>query len=253
MSRELDFKIRPVETAKSTITQRPQMGEVIPAHPFRWYIVGASGSGKTVLICNLISRGAFYGPERKGGSGYFDRVFVFSGTAGTLDDSYDGCGIPEEHFLPLNPVAINKIFEIQQKAISSRGFEHSPKVLMIFDDFQASSPKFLNSQAFLASFLQSRHYNCSILIAGQAYHRLPKSLRLNCSAISYFRGSLKETETLVEDYTASGLNKKQMLRLVLDCTEARHSFLFVDLHRPLESRYKCGFEDIAQINHYRLL
>ena len=46
----------------------------LPQPPFRWGVVGSSGSGKSVLLSNLLSQADLY-------RSVFDRIYVFSPTA----------------------------------------------------------------------------------------------------------------------------------------------------------------------------
>jgi len=77
----------------------------------------------------------------------------------------------------------------------------------------------------------------------QAYHRVMKSARLNCSAISFFRGSQREVEAIVDDFSPAGLSKREFTQIVNKTTEERFSFLNIDLERPLEQRYRAGFNE----------
>lgn len=223
---------------------------IIPKHPFRMYLCGASGSGKTVTLINLLLKSSFYGPDEKGEKYFNGGIFVFSPTAmNGLDDSYKVLDIPSEYFLPPDEKAISYIFKKQEQAIKRNGVAESKRLCFVFDDIQAS-PKFMQSPAFLQSFLQSRHYNTSVLVCGQAYHRLPKPCRLNCSSIIYFKGSNRELETIVDDFCAPGLNKGQFSELVEDATREKYSFLFMDINQPIEKRYRCKFEHSYNLEFY---
>ena len=76
------LKIKPIQIKKKKIKQceYAQCG-ILPTHPYRAYLVGASGSGKTNLLLNLLTRQGFY-------KNWFDKIFVISPTACNLDESY---------------------------------------------------------------------------------------------------------------------------------------------------------------------
>ena len=78
-----------MKTSKNGVYQRPLMkAGVIPPLGSVSLLVGRSGSGKSVLIANLLGRGEFYGVDESG-KPYFDETVIFSTTAGTeLDDTY---------------------------------------------------------------------------------------------------------------------------------------------------------------------
>ena len=183
---------------------------VLPKHPFRCYIVGASGSGKTNLLLNLLTRENFY-------RNYFDRVFIVSPTALSLDESY-------------------KTLEKNTKYKQGEDLLFLPcevdALQAVLDDV-VSFKKFTNSNELLQFSIMSRHYQISMFILSQAFHLIPKSVRLNMSAVIYFKGSAVETETLVEQYCPAGYRKKEFQKLVEDSTDAPYSFLFIDLNTPL--------------------
>ena len=66
------FKIGKVEIKKEVLPQckGAQCG-ILPEHPFRSFIVGSSGSGKTNYLLSILTR--WY-------KDYFDKIYVFSMT-----------------------------------------------------------------------------------------------------------------------------------------------------------------------------
>lgn len=238
-------KIEPIETKKSLIKQpNCSINGTLPKHPFRLYIVGASGSGKTNCLVNLLKRKEFY-------KGYFDDIFVFSMTAMSgLDDSYDDLEIDESHFLPPEERYIQEIFRLQKLELKKlKDISKLSKILFVMDDVQ-SYQKFVGSEYFLKMYLMGRHLNISIVLCGQSYTKLPRACRLNCSALMYFKGSQNETLHLAEDYQCPNLSKKQMVNMINYATEKKYSFLFIDLFRDLECRYKKNLDEVIDINKY---
>ena len=74
-----DYEIKPVKTQKNQVTH-PALAEagVIPELMTSNIIVGKSGSGKTVLLHNLMTRKDFYADA-------FDRIILISPTGETDD------------------------------------------------------------------------------------------------------------------------------------------------------------------------
>ena len=74
-----EYKIEPVKTSKDAI-KHPKLSEegVIPKLCCSTILVGKSGSGKSVLLQNLMTRKEFF-------AGHFDKVFLISPT-GEADD-----------------------------------------------------------------------------------------------------------------------------------------------------------------------
>jgi len=228
------YAISAIPTSKSEIKQCQASSQgILPTHPFRAYIVGASGSGKSNLLISLLSRTDMY-------KDYFDKIFILSPTANKLDDSYKILNLDDDsYFDPQNGTELLKVIEsIQKKNINKIGIGKAPKVLIVMDDI-ISYKKFMRSKILLKFFIMSRHYGISIILLSQAYHRVPKSIRLNVSALMFFRGSQKENEVVYMDYCCPGFNKKSFLKLINEATKERYNFLYIDLNRSITSgRYR---------------
>lgn len=233
----MNYEITAIPTSKTNIPQcQGAMDGVVFKHPFRLYIVGASGSGKSNLLLNLMSRTEFY-------KGYFDEVFVISPTANELDDSYAILDLPPERFFQPNVEVLSVIESIQKKNIEKKGIGKSPKVLIILDDI-ISYRKFTGSKQLLKMFVMGRHYGISLCLLSQAYHRVQKSIRLNMSAMIYFKGSQKETQVVFEDYCPPGYSKKQCMDMIHEATRVKYSFLCIDLHKDIgDGRYRKGLTE----------
>jgi len=224
------LKINEIKIGNKKIKQCPLAeAGILMKHPFRAYIVGASGSGKTNLMLNLLTRPTFY-------LNYFDRIFVISPTALSLDESYKTLEKETKYkngedllFLPCEEEALQCILDVQTEE------KKSAKVLVILDDI-VSFKHFTHSNELLTFFVMGRHYNISIFLLSQAFHLIPKSVRLNMSAVIYFKGADVETESLVEQYCPAGYKKKQFKALVEHATEEPYSFLFIDLNTPMHGK-----------------
>ena len=119
------LKVRKIPTNKSKIKQTPNANRgLIPSHPFRWYICGASGSGKTNLLLTLLTSQAFY-------KNYFD-IFIISPTAGGLDDSYTVLALPPEKYFYPDFRVLERIFELQKISIDRKKGVHKCKPAITF-------------------------------------------------------------------------------------------------------------------------
>ncbi len=205
---------------------------ILPTHPFRMYIVGASGSGKTNFLLNLLSRECYY-------KDYFDSILVISPTALQLDETYKSLKLPDRNYYEPDTEVLQALMDIMEERIEEAGGKHNaPKVLLILDDI-VSYKKFCNSSLLLKFAVMSRHWNISMVILSQAYHRIPKSVRLQMSSIVYFKGSNRELDVLADDFGAPGYTHKQFKQKIADATNERYSFVFIDTNRPTgEGRYK---------------
>lgn len=233
-----DFKISKIDVGIEEVEQAPaaSMG-ILPTHPFRMYIVGASGSGKTNLLLNILTREEMY-------ADYFDSILILSPTALHLDKSYQVLGLDENHFLDCSVDSLERIRDIQSSYVEEKGIEETPKTLVILDDI-ISFTKFCNSDILRQFSVMSRHWNISMVVLSQAYHRIPKTIRLQMSAVIFFKGSNKEVDVLIEDLAPAGYTKRQFKRKIHYATDQKFSFLFVDLNRSIEQgRYRKNLEEI---------
>lgn len=238
---------------KSKIRQRQLMElNIIPRHPSSIIMNGKSGSGKSTLLLNLVCMPQFYGPtkttgtkEEKNKSRYHDLIFIFSPTA-TQDDLPEYLNLDEKYIITENfESRLEHIITTQRSIIEKKKIEHSPKILIIFDDIQ-SQDSFMRSGSFLKCFIQNRHYNISTILCSQSFTRTPRACRLQASSIFFFSGSASEMELLVEEFCPAGMNKKQFMEMVKYTTKDKHSFMHINMKVPAEERYRKNLNSILK-------
>lgn len=233
------LKIVKYPTNKNKIKQRPLMKEnIIPRHSSSVIFNGKSGSGKSNLLVNLMSRPEFYGPKTENHKqGYFDLIFLFSPTADGGDDLVRFLKLPEKRiFTEFDVSALENILKTQKDIIMRKGLEKSPKILIIFEDIQSDS-KFMRSKCFLKCFIQARHINVSTFLLGQSWTRTPRACRLQANNIFFFPGSQSEVKLLVEEYCPPGTTKKEFQNLVEHATSERFNFLHINNRKAFEERF----------------
>jgi len=161
-----DYEIKPVKTQKDQVTH-PALAEAgeIPKLMTSNIIVGKSGSGKTVLLHNLMTRKEFYADA-------FDRIILITPT-GETDDIQKALEIkPSLVFTDLVEAVkvLEKIQEVQEKAIKEKGVAGSPKLCIIMDDC-AGENKFMSHKAFTNLFIKARHFNVTVWFLTQVFFR----------------------------------------------------------------------------------
>ena len=171
-----DYKISKIDTDKSEIPLRACMKEgVLPRFPFSILISGHSGSGKSNLLMNMLSREELYG-------NYHHYTLIISPTAGDLDDSYKILKLPKENFIKtFDREFFEELLEARKKLIKDKGIGWVAKncrVLIVLDDCIAEN-RFLNSPEALKLFTLLRHYLSSVMMLTQSYMKCPRSLRIN--------------------------------------------------------------------------
>jgi hypothetical protein len=131
-----DFKIEVIETEKNAIPQRGCVKSgVLPKFPSSVLFCGRSGSGKTNLLLNILTRKKLLG-------NYYHTIIVFSPTAGKYDDTYKALNIPEENFVEdFSPQSFENLIQVRKDLIEEKGIEwvaKNSRVLIVLDDVIAN-------------------------------------------------------------------------------------------------------------------
>ena len=239
------MNIEVIQTAKNKLKDRfneTVQKKILPEPTTSTIIVGSSGSGKTNLLANLLSRQEMLGNQ-------FNEIFCISLT-GDTDDVMEHLNLPKENLFTDIEQGIKhmeKIFEIQKIMIKHLGEDACPLVCLIYDDC-ISSRVLLKSNFFLKSFIMSRHYNCSTFILTQYYKQVPASARNQCNNIIWFANSATENEKLADVYTPNGYSKKEFLKMIEDATREPYSFLYINKKAPMSERYRIRFDKIMKLS-----
>lgn len=236
-----ELKIKPYKTDKDGIKLRPLMKDcTIPKFPQSVLMVGASSSGKTTLLQNLMLKKNFY-------KGYHDFVFLFSITA-KLDDSLKKLKVPKDHIFDTEEEMIKGlkvIFESQKKNVEQNGSK-SPKILCIFEDL-TTNKKLMKDPLFASLWTLGRHLNIQVIAMIHKYKALPRTQRLNAMNIIYFAGSADETNQLVDDFTPPNHTKKEFLSIVNFATSGDHNFLYICNKLPFKIKFRKNFDLILSL------
>jgi len=244
-----DFKIRPIDTAKNSMPLRAcQKKGILPKHPFSMILSGRSGSGKTCLLVNLLSRKEFL-------KHYFQFILIFSPTASTTDDTYASLNIPEENFKSdFTADDLDRLIKSRKDLIKKKGIEwvgKNSRILIIMDDIIADR-SFLNSPESLKVFCLLRHYLVSVIICTQSFNKIPRALRINSNSLAIFPSTQSEIEVLKDEITPPGLNRKQFQRVIEDATSGRYDFLYINNHADPGKRIRKNIDEIINLDEYKI-
>jgi hypothetical protein len=212
-------QIKPVDHQASTNDE-----SLIPLHPFVMPIIGSIGEGKSTLLCNLLTKTAFYKQQ-------FNRILFISHTADLddkiqtilqdrqicisnqalqdayddemeqLDEDYQRVILPrfraidnEDVFDFYNESILQNLYKHQKAIIKKFGKDLSDKCLIVIDDAITSGAYSRGHQTAFARFATSlRHVNCSLIHAGQLWKATPKIIRTQSTA-GIFCGMLNDME-----------------------------------------------------------
>jgi len=242
------YKMVPPKTQKDDI-KHPELAlkGVIPKLGSSWLIVGRSGSGKSVLIHNLIKDRKFYG-------GAFDKLFIVSAT-GETDDILEGLHVPDNHIfsnLGEGSKAIDLIQKHQSNMISKKGNGQAPQIGLILDDCIGDND-FITSAPFLRSFIACRHYNKTTFLASQHLRKVPKICRMQAGCIALFPSSQSETNTICDEYCPPGLSKYQFQCMLEDAWREPYQFMSIHMKQPLNLRYRKGLAEVYNLDDFKHL
>lgn len=247
-----DLTIHKVETSKDMIKQPPLAADerkIIPPLGSSVVISGKSGSGKSTLLQNLITDGRFYGKSKIKPDGWFDKMFLFSPTAGS-DDVLRSLGIPKNHvFTDLKeaPDLLKVIQESQKSKLEGGNKAHKvDQFLVIFDDI-IGDVEFMNTEEFVKMFYMVRHLNCTTMICTQHFNRVPKICRLQASFIHFFAGSAAEVEVLTEQFAPPLYSKKEFIHLVNEATKGDHAFLTICMKVGWKYRFRRNLDEFIHL------
>ena len=201
--------------------------------PFLILISAKTGSGKSVLISNLIRNQNMYYK-------YFDKVYFCSSNVheGKIyDDAYKNKVYVNESRLYDN-FTESIMEEIVDDIKNDEDFEDS-HYLLVIDDLPTELNK--RTSKIVKHFLKHRHLHLSIIISTQKLNLLNLSIRNNATHLIIFKtNNANERESMA---TMTELNKNDFYDILDYATNDKYCFLFVDLLKNPTEFYK-NFDEI---------
>lgn len=209
-------KIQPIKLKEFEVKQSKY--KMIGSLPTRAVLCAPSGSGKTVLLTNLILD--VY-------KNCFSRIYVFSPSV-NVDYTWQPVKHYIEHDLKLKETADDKfyfdhydeaglenIILTQHKIITymkSKGHSKLYQILIIIDDF-ADEPAFTRQSKLLHQlYIRGRHNMISTITSTQKFNALHPIIRCNMSELYIFRlRNNKDIEAFVDECSAIH-DKKTFIR-----------------------------------------
>ena len=187
--------------------------------PVRSVILGPSGSGKGILLQNMILD--IY-------KNCFERIYIFSPsihvdhtwepvkeyikkTMPSKDDE------PECYYDHYDPESLEKIIDTQKKIIEFQKQKKETKrlfqILIIIDDFADDASFSRQSKLLHALFTRGRHSQISTIVATQKFTALHPIIRVNASELFVFRlRNYSDLQTFLDEVSAL-VDKKALLEM----------------------------------------
>ena len=219
---------------------------LVPKLSFRLLLSGPSASGKTNAARWMLDK--YY-------DGAFDRIILMSPTA-ELDPVWRKLkGLKKQDRISrMSMRPIVKLLHKQEKDVKRNGKDRCKKVLVIYDDTVGDN-RIINSPEFLVSFIRGRHFCVSCIVMTQSYTKVPRSVRLQATAVMVFPSFRSEIERLYDEHGPYQLSKKEWYKMVMasmqKTADEQYPFFFIDSTKPVEERYRRCLYDCIVIDPSR--
>jgi type II secretory pathway predicted ATPase ExeA len=202
--------------------------------PMRSIILGPSGSGKSVLLQNMIM--TIY-------KDCFEKIYIISPTI-HFDKSWEPVKKYITEKLKMNPDKehcfmdkyeqhkLDQIVETQEKVsdyMKEQKYKSVYQILIVLDDV-ADNPALTRHDKLLHSlYLRGRHSFISTIVSTQVFTALSSIIRKNITQLYVYRlRNFRDLETLLEELSAL-VDKKTLLEIYQQATQEKHSFLYINL------------------------
>jgi len=207
----------------------------VPKVPVRMVLLAPSGSGKTVLLSNLLLN--IY-------RGCFERIFIFSPSV-DIDSTWKAVKKFQEEVMKViesdkeklyfdnyDPDDLERIISTQHKVtkhLKDQGRKKLFSICVVIDDW-ADDPKFTRQSKLLHSlFTRGRHNSISTIVSTQKFAAIHPIIRVNATSLIVYRlRNYKELEAFVEEVSGM-VTKKELIEIYKYATEEEYSFLYINL------------------------
>lgn len=197
-------------------------------HPFRILITGASGSGKTNVLLNLINL-----------LNCFEKYYLFVKLAGD-DPLYDNVLIPilEKSGFDIIKKYTDEIDELPD--IKDDEIDSDRQNLFVFDDMLDESSKDLKK--IESYFTKARKKNCSLVFITQDFFSVPTKIRRNCTHCIFTEiNSDNDLQNIYKDLARQDFNSFTEFKKALDSANNRKQPFIIYKKETGNKRYKIGF------------
>ena len=199
-------------------------------------LLGATASGKTTIINNLLLQSKMWGAGGKGKKKKdfaFEKVYIFTPSI-HMDDS---CRFLRENFECYSEFNDDILQEILNK---QEQFEKKdrPKIMIVIDD----SVGMIHSNSTLTHFLSRyRHWNANVIISVQNFRSISVIGRSNATDVFMMNGIInaKELNKINEEW--GGMVKDTLIPAYKKYASKPYSFLYIKLRKnPVEMYQNFG-------------
>lgn len=192
--------------------------------PFRMMIVGASGTGKTMTLLNLIHNF----------DNTFNNIYILTKNKDEplynyLEDKLNNQGLEIREGINNAPVLddLNK----------------EEQTLIVMDDLVVER----NQKVLENYFIRARKMNCSLIYISQSYYDVPKIIRKNLNYLIIKQlSSMSDLARIMREYSL-GLEREEIIAMYENATENKTDFLLVDLDADVKDRFRKNFSEYYDV------
>lgn len=197
---------------------------------FMIQISGASRSGKTTLLINLISKRARKG-IRQSYLSLFDDIIIVSPSTHTLKTDVFEDIDDSKKFNTLDEEVIDDI----QDLISDNR-DNDTHTLLILDDVSVLMKNAGVIQPLVNLANNRRHKNLSIILTTQIYNMCPLPLRKNLDLLFIFKQKTRqEQESVIKDYFL--IERSKVIKLFKFIYREKYDFMILDFTQRKKPEY----------------
>lgn len=231
-----------------------KVAKPLPPKSFAMYIVGRPGSGKTnLMVSMLMSKCPKYY------RGYFDKIFLFSGSLQTLpramvrskktkNKGYKGIP-PQQQFDHIDPCHIFDLIEHLRKGENYHNLFVIDDLIMELARCPQLTKMFFNRRHATHSEDKDNQGGLSIMVTSQKYNCLDLRFRQGLSHCIIFGTENESEKRAIRDELMQDLTKEEqdyVFRRVWpdlwDRKGRKHGFLFVDIYASKFEKYYDRFD-----------
>jgi GTPase SAR1 family protein len=218
----------------------------------RWVLAGASGSGKTYLLVEMITK--VY-------RGAWDRITIVSPSA-DIDTQWRDVaryiktlkkqdGAPQ-FITDFDPEDFQGVIDDQtaKAAAAKKTGQKGPKMLIVLDDI-ADDGRYRNLKPLLTLYVRGRHALIDCVVSTQRFRFLPVTCRVNATAILLCRlRSAKDYEAIEEEVSAT-IEPEPLKAVYNHCVrDKKHGWVILNLMKPPgdKDQLLCGWDERIEVN-----
>lgn len=204
---------------------------LLPQHPYSMLITSKSGGGKSVILCNLLTK---FSP--------FDRIYLI--TPHLEQSKYKLLQKFYDKILAKTGEEILFTARTIEEAPTSEDLEDTDELqtCICFDDVIMEK----DLQPIERWFVKNRHSNTSVIFLSQVYtNKIPKSIRLNAMYHIFLKCPNKKELSLIYQELGYNTTKDKFIDMFNKATNG-YNFFLVDLktQEPL-LQYRKNFDEVV--------